>query len=142
MKNKTTSNVLFLSMTNRAGGAEQVFSMLSEASKSPMFFIKRVHQHVLPIKDDQQVEYITDGPLWLGFLKLIPKLYKYRKDHTIVSSSGYLNAFLGMLKRVGYLKSTVIARESHSLFVRFSGFKKWSYQFVYKLGYPAINMVI
>ncbi|MDB5013301.1 MAG: hypothetical protein JWQ25_1503 [Daejeonella sp.] len=129
-------------MTNYMGGAENVINTISSVNDSPVLFLKRVFDKCLPTNETSKQVYLTTKPLVIGFLILLKAIYKYRKDYTIVSSHPYLNAYLGILKRIGYLKSKLIVRESTQLFSRYSGMKRFSYKMMYYLGYPSVNKVI
>ncbi|XHR96729.1 hypothetical protein ACFJIV_08770 [Mucilaginibacter sp. UC70_90] len=85
---------------------------------------------------------MSNGSILSGFSKLVKSLSPYRTDHIIFSTHPYLNAFLGFLKRFGYLKSKLIVRECSSVLTRYSGLKKLSYQIAYRLGYPGANLVV
>ncbi|MDB5120809.1 MAG: hypothetical protein JWN56_2027 [Sphingobacteriales bacterium] len=140
--NQNSNKIVFVSMTNYMGGAENVINTISSVNKSPVLFLKRVFEKCLPTNESSQHFYLTTKPLAIGFLVLLKAIYKYRKDYTIVSSHPYLNAYLGILKRIGYLKSKLIVRESTLLFTRYSGLKRFSYKMMYSLGYPSVNKVI
>lgn len=135
--------LVFVSLTDSAGGAEQILLMSSLVHQSRLVFLKKASSSALVIdKNSSDVRFLNKHSLLWGFVLLIRELYEFRTGYTIVSSHSYLNAFLGMLKRVGYLKSKLITRESTSIFLRFSGLKKFSYKFVYILGYPAIDLLV
>lgn len=139
----TISNrLLFVSMSDTAGGAENILRMVAGVTNSPLIFLKHVFDSRLFIPKEQEVKHLTKGALLIGFLKLVKELYPYRKDYTIISTHPYLNSYLGLLKRVGYLKSNLIVRECTSVFTRYTGLKKLSYQIAYKLGYPAVNLIV
>lgn len=140
--NTVTKKLLFVSMANYAGGAEKILGMMANETNSELIFIKRLFKGCLPLSANQEVKYLTTKPMLIGFVVLIKALYKYRSGVTIISTHPYLNAYLGFLKRIGYLKSDLIARECTSVFTRYSGLKRLSYKIAYKLGYPAINLVI
>ncbi len=135
-------NLVFISMTNYAGGAENILAMLARITSSPIVFQKKVRASGLVLSPEIQAKFLTSKSLWLGFILLLKCLIKYRKGYTIVSTHPYLNAFLGLLKRIGFIKSSLIVRECTSVFTRFTGLKKLSYQIAYKLGYPAVNLII
>jgi glycosyltransferase involved in cell wall biosynthesis len=138
-----TEKLIFISLTDSAGGAEQILLMSSKVHQSQLIFLKKAASSALIIDDSStKVKFLNRQSLQLGFLLLIKELYQYRAGYTIVSSHSYLNAFLGILKRAGYLKSKLITRESTSVFLRFTGLKKLSYKLVYILGYPGINLLI
>lgn len=139
---KDPQKILFVSLTNYMGGAENVINTISDIHNSPVLFLKRVYDKCLPVHEKSQHLYLTTKPLVIGFLLLIKALHKYRKSYTIISSHPYLNAYLGILKRIGYLKGNLIVRESTSLFTRYSGLKRFSYKALYYLGYPSVNRVI
>lgn len=136
------ANIVFVSMTNHMGGAENVINTIATINSSPIIFLKRVFKQCLPVTDSSKHVYLTTKPLAIGFLTLLTAIYKYRKNYTIISSHPYLNAYLGILKRVGYLKSDLIVRESTLLFTRYSGLKRLSYKMMYYMGYPSVNKVI
>lgn len=129
-------------MSDTAGGAENVLCMMAKVTNSPMIFLKHTCDSRLNIPRSLHVSCLTDGAMLSGFLKLIKALYPYRKNHTIVSTHPYLNAYLGILKRIGYIKSDLVVRECSAVFNRYTGFKKLSYRFAYKLGYPAVNLIV
>ncbi|MDB5144682.1 MAG: hypothetical protein JWQ66_3395 [Mucilaginibacter sp.] len=134
--------LVFISLTNSMGGAEQCLQLVAEASEGHFVFLKKVNTNQLFIAENIKTSFITKGPLLWGFMMLPFVIYKYRKDHKIISSHAYLNAFIGFLKRLGYIKSQVIVRESTQIFTRFKGVKKFTYKLAYTLGYPGVDLVI
>ncbi len=140
--NSPSQKLLFISMSNYAGGAENILRMVAGVTNNPLIFLKRLFNSCLLISKEQSVQYLTEGPMLIGFLMLIKALYPYRKGYTIISTHPYLNSYLGLLKRLGYIKSNLIVRECTSVFIRYTGFKKLSYQVAYKLGYPAVNLIV
>lgn len=140
--NSPSQKLLFISMSNYSGGAENILRMVAAVKNNPLIFLKRLFNSNLIIPKGQNVQYLTEGPMLIGFLTLVKALYPYRKDCTIISTHPYLNSYLGLLKRIGYIKSNLIVRECTSVFMRYTGFKRLSYQIAYKLGYPAVNLII
>jgi glycosyltransferase involved in cell wall biosynthesis len=134
--------LLFVSMSDTAGGAENILCMVASVTDSPLVFLKHIYNSRLQIPKFLKVKYLTNGSMLLGFFKLVKALYPYRKDYTIISTHPYLNSYLGLLKRVGYIKSNLIVRECTSVFTRYTGIKKLTYQIAYRLGYPAVNLII
>lgn len=134
--------LLFVSMSDTVGGAENILCMIAGETGSPIIFLKHIKNSRLFVPGWLKVSYLTNGFMLLGFLKLIKALYPYRKNYTIISTHPYLNAYLGMLKRIGYVKSGLLVRECTSVFTRYKGIKKWTYQIAYKLGYPAVNLIV
>ncbi|WEK21289.1 MAG: glycosyltransferase [Candidatus Pedobacter colombiensis] len=140
--NSPAQKLLFISMSNYAGGAENILRMAAAVTNNPLIFLKRLFNSRLLIPKGQSVQYLTEGPMLIGFLMLVKALYPYRKGYTIISTHPYLNSYLGLLKRIGYIKSNLIVRECTCVFTRYTGVKRLSYQIAYKLGYPAVNLII
>lgn len=134
--------LLFVSITDKANGAENILLQAASASNANLLFLKKVDSGGLNIPADLQAEYVSAGSVLSGFAGLIKSLSPYRTDHIIFSTHPYLNACLGFLKRIGYLKSKLIVRECSSVLTRYSGIKKWSYKIAYRLGYPGVNLVV
>ncbi|MFZ4263637.1 glycosyltransferase [Sphingobacterium sp. HJSM2_6] len=131
-----------ISLTDMAGGAENVMLKLAKAVNAKLIFVKKSSESRLDIPNQISVKYLSNGSIILGLLKLIPLLVKFKEDEILMSTHPYLNAFLGFFKRIGYLKTQLIVRECTSVFTRFSGLKKITYLFLYRLGYPAADLVI
>ena len=137
------SKVVYISLTNGAGGAEQILQMSARVTHSKVVFLKQTTLSPLAFNtDSDDITFLSKRSISLGFIYLIKELFKYRKGYTIISSHPYLNAFLGTLKRIGFLRSKLASRESTPVFLRFSGVKRLSYELVYKLGYPATDLLI
>lgn len=135
--------LVFISLTNGAGGAEQVLYMISQLNQSPFLFLKKENKSNLKIEDEiRNVKYLNSRSIFFGFLTLLPELYRFRNGYTIISSHSYLNAYLGFLKRIGYLRSNLVVRESTSIFNRYKGIKRLSYSLAYKIGYPAVSLIV
>ncbi|WP_183564194.1 glycosyltransferase [Mucilaginibacter sp. SP1R1] len=134
--------VVFISMSDMVGGAENVLLMAACASEAPTIYLKKGASGRLNIPAGQQVQYATDKSMSAGFFKLITLLKPYRSGFVIMSTHPYLNAYLGFLKRIGYLRSKLIVRECTSVFTRYTGLKKLSYQLAYQLGYRGANLVV
>ena len=133
--------LVFVSMTNSMGGAENILQMLARSESSPVIFLKQTFSSILPDCSDRAT-YLTQGSLLVGFVRLLKEIRKYRKNYILFSTHPYLNAYLGFLKRIGYIESAVIVRECSSVFTRYSGLKRLSYKIAYRLGYPSVNIVI
>lgn len=134
--------VVFISMSDMVGGAENVLLMAACASKGPTIYLKKAQAGQLNIPAGQEVFYATDKSMFAGFVKLISLLKPYRKGCIIMSTHPYLNAYLGLLKRIGYLRSELVVRECTSVFTRFTGFKRLSYKLAYQLGYRGADLVV
>ena len=134
--------LVVISMSNRPGGTEQCLRMIAEAAEGEMIYIQKDKNHKTETESKLQPQFITSGSLRSGFLMLIRTLAPYRKGYTIFSSSVYLNGWLGILKRIGYLQSELIFRESTTIFSRFKGLKRLSYELLYYLGYPTASLIV
>jgi glycosyltransferase involved in cell wall biosynthesis len=137
----TGEDLLVVSLSNSVGGAEQCLRLIAQESKCPMLVLFKAKTNTLANIAGNEVKYISSVHLFLGFLMLPIALYQYRR-FTIISSHSYLNAVLGILARVGYLKGKIISRESTSIFIRYKGFKRYIYAILYHAGYPAIYRII
>jgi glycosyltransferase involved in cell wall biosynthesis len=134
--------LLFVSITDKANGAENILLQAARASNANLLFLKKVDCGGLNIPGDLHAEYVGTGSISGGFFRLIRSLRHYRTDYIIFSTHPYLNAYLGFLKRIGYLRSKLIVRECSSVLTRYSGLKKWSYKLAYRIGYPGVNLVV
>lgn len=133
--------ISLISLTDKPSGAENVLLKMAINVNGKLIFIAKSKDIHLDIPDDLSKVYISRN-IYIGMLKLIPLLGKLKKDEIVMSTHPYLNAYLGFFKRIGYLKSQLIARECTSVFTRFSGVKKLAYQIIYEVGYPAVDLVI
>ncbi|RZL51221.1 MAG: glycosyltransferase [Pedobacter sp.] len=136
------TKLLFISISDVANGAEQLLLTTAIIGKAPMLFLKKEKQHCLTIGENQNVTYASKRSILLGLLKLPFLLIPYRKHYTIISTHPYLNAYLGLLKRISFVQSKLIVRECSSVFTRYNGAKKLSYKIAYQLGYLGADLVI
>ncbi len=137
------NKMLFISMSDCANGAETVLLMSAGAIKAPMIFLKKYDRGSLQIPEQISYSYASQKSMFAGFLKLIKLLIPYRRGYILMSTHPYLNAYLGFLKRIGFIKSLLVVRECTSVFSRgYSGLKMLSYRVAYKLGYPAADLVV
>ena len=135
--------VIYVSLTNGAGGAEQILLMAARVTNSQIIFLKEDTKYSLSLGGTTvKATYLNRKSLFNGFVLLLKALFPFRSGYIIISSHPYLNAYLGILKRVGYLRSLLVTRESTSVFLRFKGLKRWTYRISYWLGYPSIDLLI
>jgi glycosyltransferase involved in cell wall biosynthesis len=139
---KTAMKMVFISMSDVANGAEKVLLMAAKAKAAPIIFLKKSVTGGLHIPKEIVYSYAAKQSMIIGFLNLIVLLFPYRKGYVLMSTHPYLNAYLGVLKRIGYLKSQLVVRECSSVFNRYSGLKKLSYRLAYGIGYPAVNLIV
>ncbi|PTQ96676.1 glycosyltransferase involved in cell wall biosynthesis [Mucilaginibacter yixingensis] len=138
---KASPNMLFISMTDQANGAESVLLMAALASASPIFFLKSAAKGGLDIPKGHPTKVISKTSLLRGFLKL-PFLLKRTSKEVIITTHPVLNAYIGFLKRIGLVKAHVVARECTNVFSRYHGLKKMLFKVFYRVGYPAVDMVV
>lgn len=134
--------IIFISLTDAPNGAENVLLMMANAVDGEMYFLKKQPFSGLKIAENITRTYLSDKSIFLGFVKLVPLLRNYKKQDVLMSTHPYLNAFLGFLKRIGYLRAQLIVRECTSVFTRFTGIKKSIYKIIYRMGYPAVDLVV
>ncbi|WP_214225526.1 glycosyltransferase [Pedobacter sp. B4-66] len=131
-----------ISLSDVPNGAEQVLLKMALAINAKLIFLKKNNGPRLSISSHVAITYLSQTNIFFGLLKLIPLLRKFKKDEVIISSHPYLNAYLGFFKRIGWLKPQLIARECTSVFTRFKGFKRLIYRVIYRMGYPAIDLMV
>ncbi|RQO73405.1 hypothetical protein DBR40_13725 [Pedobacter sp. KBW01] len=134
--------ITFISLTDAPNGAENVLHMMANAVEGEMIFLKKQPFSGLKVSENIGKTYLSKQSLFTGFAKLVPLLRQYTRDDVLMSTHPYLNAFLGFLKRIGYLRPKLIVRECTSVFTRFTGVKKSIYKIIYKMGYPAVDLVV
>jgi len=134
--------ILFISLTDAPNGAENVLLTMAKEVGKEIWFLKRNQSSNLRIPDHIQAHYLSEISIARGFMQMVPRLWSLTSADLIISTHPYLNALLGLLKRIGYLKTKLIARECTSVFTRFTGLKKKVYQVLYRLGYPAIDLLV
>lgn len=134
--------ITFISLTDAPNGAENVLLMTANAVNGEMYFLKKHPFSGLKVSENITKTYLSTQNIFSGFVKLVPLLRQYQSTDILMSTHPYLNAFLGFLKRIGYLKAKLIVRECTSVFTRFTGVKKMIYQIIYKMGYPAVDLVV
>ncbi|KIA95965.1 hypothetical protein OC25_05340 [Pedobacter kyungheensis] len=134
--------ITFISLTDAPNGAENVLHMMANAVEGDMVFLKKQPFSGLKVSENIGKTYLSKQSLISGFAKLVPQLRQFGRDDILMSTHPYLNAFLGFLKRIGYLRSKLIVRECTSVFTRFRGMKKRIYEIIYRMGYPAVDLVV
>jgi glycosyltransferase involved in cell wall biosynthesis len=138
---KASSNMLFVSMTNQANGAENVLLMAAVASASPILFLKEAANAGLDIPKDQAAKILSKKSMVLGALRL-PFLLKHALYTVIITTHPILNAYIGFLKKMGLVKGQVVVRECTNVFSRYTGLKRFCYKVFYRIGYPSVDLVV
>lgn len=144
-----TSNdqVLIVIPTDELGGAEQLLKTIARKwinEKQEVLIICLTRQGRGNGWSDLEdnMRYIPTDSVYRGLMKL-PAYLQQMKFSLTISSQVYVNGTLGILRGFGILKTRkLVLRESTSVFLRFTGFKKSAYQFVYRLGYKSADLVI
>lgn len=142
MKSICRHKINLISLSDKPGGAENVLLKMAISVRGELIFIAKSKDIHLDIPDNLSRQYLSNKNILVGMIKLIPFLGKLKKDEIVMSTHPYLNAYLGFFKRIGFLKTQLIVRECTSVFTRFYGVKKLAYQIIYKIGYPAVDLVI
>ncbi|WP_175633412.1 glycosyltransferase [Pedobacter ghigonis] len=131
-----------ISLTDEPNGAEQVLLKMAVAINGELTFLKRNKGSRLVIPSNIASRFLSNTNILIGLLKLVVLIRAFKRDEVVMSTHPYLNAYLGFFKRMGWLRSKLVVRECTSVFTRFSGFKKYLYSLIYKLGYPGADLII
>ena len=142
--------ILIVLPTDNLGGAEKVLKMIARhyvnnANVSVFFLQKRstsLWDNVL-INKNITLDYGKSKSSTLGLINLLYFILKCREYHHIFSSQTKINGFLGLLIKLKLIKvNFFVARESTSVFNRFSGIKLLKYRLLYYLGYSSVDLLI
>ena len=144
--------ILIVLPTDNLGGAEKVLKMIakyyinnSNVSISVFFLQKRSTSlwDDLLINKNITLDYGKSKSSALGLINLVYFILKCRKYNHIFSSQTLINGFVGLLIKLKLIKANFfVARESTSLFNRFSGIKLLNYRMMYYLGYSSVDLLI
>lgn len=135
----------FFLLTNQLGGAEQ---LMMEIAK---FYLKNKKEVtvVFLIKDSVSIWDSLKGTNGFNmyYLNFSPiKLYRYLINyrHTLVITTHvHITGLTGLLRKLNLLKTEIlIGRESTSIFMRYSGWKLFTYKIMYNLGYSKLDLLI
>jgi len=81
------------------------------------------------------------GGIFIFFKNLL--INNNKKYDFIYTSHVHLTSFLGIMMKLRFVKTQrFIARESTSIFKRFSGAKLFMFRFLYQIGYGKVNLLI
>ena len=142
--------MLIVLPTDNLGGAEKVLKMIASHYVSranvTIFFLKKKSTSLwddLLIKKNIKLYYGNSKSSGLGLISLIFFVFKCRKFHYIFSSQTIINGFIGLLIKLRIIQTKFfVARESTSVFNRFSGIKLFKYRLIYYLGYSSVDLLI
>jgi len=142
--------ILIVLPTDNLGGAEKVLKMIARhyinnANVSVFFLQKRSTSlwDDLLINKNITLDYGKSKSSTLGLINLLYFILKCRKYHHIFSSQTIINGFIGLLIKLRIIQTKFfIARESTTIFNRFSGIKLFKYRLIYYLGYSSVDLLI
>ncbi|MFA0962048.1 glycosyltransferase [Roseivirga sp. BDSF3-8] len=144
--------VLFVMPSDRLGGAETILKIVmrtlaTRVQRIEVVFIshkaegnwedlpENIHTHTIPSATEK-------GGL-IPAARLIKKLCRMAPFQATFSSHSHVNAYLGLLRKAGTLKTDrLIVRESSVTFDRYKGGFGRFMELLYRTGYPAADLVI
>lgn len=149
-KQSIDREILFVVPNDNLGGAENVLKMIgeelvSQQNKVTFYFLSKHRKTNWTSETNISItKYSQFSSQYLGALSLIIFLLQNRKFYTYTFSSHvYVNGLLGFLRKISFLKTKfLVARESTSIFKRYSGVKLLFYRFFYWIGYKNIDVII
>lgn len=139
-------SVLIIVPNDKLGGAEQILKSIAKFCYHnnwdiTLFCLSKKRSTSW---DDFQgrVVFFPFRHFWLG-LCVLPFIILRKKYDYVLASQVYINGTLGFIKSLGvnFCKKLVV-RESTSVFLRFTGLKKYIFRFFYKLGYKYVDKVV
>lgn len=145
---KTSTNSLmnrraFILITDLPGGAENLFINLhlSIIDESQLLYLSSRKKGLNPVKNSTY--FSKTKSVITGAIRLLFNHSFLNQFEIIYSTHLYVNAYLGFLKKLGFLKVPILVfRESTSVFLRETGFKLYAYKIAYKYGYGKQQLII
>ena len=141
--------ILIVLPNDSLGGAEQYLKMIANYHKNDIveiFFLRRIDGGLWSDLPKSIVQKHLSKSSYLGGLLsfVLSQTFGKRSFYDrIYTSHIYITAIIGMLIKTGLIKkNNFIARESTSIFMRFKGFKLFTYKMAYKFGYQNIDLLI
>jgi len=143
---------MLLLPNDNLGGAEQYLKMVAEYLKNKsyhvdVYFLKKritgAWEHLA--NDKVKLYYTKKRTEKYGALSVFFKfLFKNRKQYDYIFTSHiHINSFVDILRRLRLINSEWhIARESTSIYSRYSGFKLKIFDFYYRIGYNKTDLII
>lgn len=141
--------ILILLPNDTMGGAEQYLKMVASYHKSDIIDIYFLNKKLKNSWEDSSPlttlhyskysrKYISVFLLILNLVRSKNKSYDY-----IFTSHVYTNGLIGILLGLGLIGTKhFVARESTSIFLRYTGLKLLSYKIFYWIGYRKVNLLI
>tara|TARA_R110002049_G_scaffold197763_1_gene367826 strand:- start:340 stop:1443 length:1104 start_codon:yes stop_codon:yes gene_type:complete len=134
------------------GGAEQLLMNLADylsnsGENCTIYFLNSKRLDGWKYMEDRcKLIYSPFPNYFLGYIALFFFIIKFSMLNSIkqtLSSQTLINAMLGLMKRIGFLKKTkVIVRESNSIFHLLNGLKLLRYKIAYQIGYSKVDLLI
>jgi glycosyltransferase involved in cell wall biosynthesis len=132
------------------GGAEQVLKMIAKYYMDLNFdiYIFFLTHKVGTLWDDLNGKvnliYTTSDREVGGLYQLFKNVKEMENNYEYAYTSHmYLNSFIGLLSKLRLIKiNHFVARESTSIFVRYSGLRLCVYKTLYRLGYSSVDLLI
>lgn len=146
MKNMM-DEILFIVPTDEIGGAEQMVKQLALNYNSKGKVVTVVCLTQKTVKNGWgdypgKIKYINSSNIFIGYILLVFYLFNKKFDLAF-SSQVYINGLLGFLRKFRWSTfRRLIVRESTSVFLRFKGFRLWTYNILYKVGYKETDLII
>ena len=142
--------ILIVLPSDNLGGAEKVLKMIASHYVSraniTIFFLQKKSTSLwddLLINKNITFYYGKSKSSGLGLISLIFFVFKCRKFHYVFSSQTIINGFIGLFIKLRIIQTKFfIARESTTVFNRFSGIKLFKYRLIYYLGYTSVDLLI
>ena len=134
------------------GGAEQLLmNLVTHLSKKGnqcmvMFLKKKIYGDWEHLEESCVIRYGNSKNVFIGYISLLPRLIRVNIKYKILrsfTSQTLINAMMGFLKKLRFFrKTTVIVRESNSIFHLLKGLKLKRYVLAYRVGYGGVDLVI
>lgn len=144
--------VLIIIPSDVLGGAEQYLKILAKefARRKYFVYVCFLKKKTKGSWDDMtgdfiHLEYSLANRELSGAFSLLKKIFsiKNRKFDYAFTSHVHCSSYLGLLRKLKLIDvDKHIARESTSVFKRFSGNKLLIFKIMYKLGYPQVDLLI
>mgnify|MGYP003635637142 FL=1 len=143
--------VLIVLPNDSLGGAEQVLKMIANYHLEKndyinIFFLKKKSTNSwndIAKYKNASLSFGNFNIEYLGLINLLFFVSKSSRFDRLYTSQVLISGFLGFVIKLKLLKVRFfIARESTSIFKRFTGFKLFIYNFFYFIGYSKIDLLI
>lgn len=144
------NKILIVLPNDSEGGAEKVLKMIAahficETNVSIYFLQKKSTNFWDELQSSKNIKlnYGKSKSRILGLISLMFFAIRSRKYDYVFSSHTLINGYLGLLIKLNLIEPNFfVARESTTIFSRFSGLKLFKYRVMYCLGYSSIDLLI